>query len=125
MSSTSGELPVVMGDPTQLVQLFQNLIGNAIKFRADRRPEIHIDAADDGGNRVFSIRDNGIGIEMEYADRIFLIFQRLHNRTEYPGTGIGLALCKKIVARHGGQIRVCSQPDTGSTFTFNLAGAEI
>lgn len=122
---TTGELPVVMGDPTQLVQLFQNLIGNAIKFRADRRPEIHIDAAPDGGDRVFSVRDNGIGIEMEFADRIFLIFQRLHNRTEYPGTGIGLALCKKIVVRHGGEIQVCSQPGTGSTFTFNLPGAEI
>lgn len=117
---TYGSLPRVMGDETQLIQLFQNLISNAIKFRREEPPQIHVCAMQQKNEWIFSVRDNGIGIEAEYFDRIFLIFQRLHGRSEYPGTGIGLAVCKKIVERHGGRIWVESVPDEGTTFYFSL-----
>jgi light-regulated signal transduction histidine kinase (bacteriophytochrome) len=117
---TRDPLPVVMGDDIQLVQLFQNLIGNAIKFCGDRAPYIHISADQQEGEWVFSIRDNGIGIEPEYLGRIFLIFQRLHDRKKYPGTGIGLAICKKVVERHGGGIWADSKSGGGSTFYFTI-----
>ena len=100
--------------------LFQNLIGNAIKFRSDRPPEIHVSASRDGDHWTFSVRDNGIGIERQYWERIFVIFQRLHTRQKYPGTGIGLAICKRIVERHGGRIWLDSQPGQGTTFYFTL-----
>ena len=117
---THGPLPVVMGDPMQLLQLFQNLIGNALKFRREAPLRIRIAAepADDGWR--FSVSDNGIGIAAEYFERIFVLFQRLHGRGDYPGTGIGLAICKKIVERHGGTITVESQPGVGSTFRFTI-----
>ena len=117
------QLPTVHGDASQLTQLFQNLLGNAIKFRRPDSPSI-IDiaakrsAADDGWE--FSIHDNGIGIAPEHHDRIFIIFQRLHTREQYPGTGIGLAVCRKIVERHGGKLTVESVPDQGATFSFNI-----
>jgi len=124
---THDALPQVMGDSRQLVQLFQNLIGNAIKFHADQPPQVHIGIQQQGNQSygedahwLFSVQDNGIGIESRYFDRIFLIFQRLHNRDEYPGTGIGLAICKKIVERHGGQIWVESELGKGSTFRFTI-----
>jgi PAS domain S-box-containing protein len=126
---TSDPLPQVEGDPTQLMQLFQNLVGNAIKFRSpERRAEIHIAVTprrSDHAERprfewLFAVRDNGIGIEEKYFDRIFIIFQRLHTREQYPGTGIGLAVCKKIVERHGGRIWVESLVGKGSTFCFTL-----
>jgi PAS domain S-box-containing protein len=164
---TNAPLPTVRADATQLTQLFQNLIGNAIKFRGPQRPEIHIDAkkisnnisgagslsheeahqktkkkpvspdiaqdltfsalSAENHNRqttsdawLFTVHDNGIGIEPQYYERIFMIFQRLHSRTQYPGTGIGLAVCKRIVERHGGQIGVQSQPGRGSTFYFTI-----
>ncbi len=124
---TYGALPRVMGDSQQLVQLFQNLIGNAIKFYADQPPRVHIGVQWQGNRSrgeaahwLFSVQDNGIGIEPHYFDRIFLIFQRLHNREEYPGTGIGLAICKKIVERHGGRIWVESELGQGSTFRFTI-----
>jgi two-component system, chemotaxis family, sensor kinase Cph1 len=118
-------LPTVMGDTTQLMQLLQNLIGNAIKFRDENRtPEIRVGAERRDGEWLFSVSDNGIGIEEQYLERIFVIFQRLHNRTEYPGTGIGLAVCKKIVERHGGKIWVESKPYEGSTFYFTLRPGE-
>ena len=117
---THDPLPIVTGDATQLTQLLQNLIGNAIKFRADKSPQIHFGVSRRGGDWHFSIRDNGIGIEQKYFDRIFVIFQRLHSRQDYPGTGIGLALCKKIVERHGGRIWVESTEGKGTTFYFQL-----
>ncbi len=103
-----------------MTQLFQNLVGNALKFHGPAPPKIHIDARREANRWVFSVRDNGIGIGPEYKDRIFLIFHRLHTRDEYPGTGIGLAICRKIVDRHGGQIWVESQPGKGTTFHFTL-----
>jgi signal transduction histidine kinase len=134
---TRDSLPMVMADASQLVQLFQNLLGNAIKFRGAERPQIRVSAkfvpaeaagAGQGGGSThdgaaywrFSVQDNGIGIEAEYAERIFVIFQRLHSREDYPGTGIGLAVCHKIVSRHGGRIWVESEPGAGSTFFFTL-----
>gem|GEM_PF-4685387 len=117
---TCGYLPTVMGDPMQLTQLFQNLIANAIKFRRDQAPEIYINAERENDFFRFSVQDNGIGIAPEYFDRVFEMFQRLHSRSKYAGTGIGLALCKKIVERHGGFIWVESSPAAGSTFKFTL-----
>jgi light-regulated signal transduction histidine kinase (bacteriophytochrome) len=117
---THDPLPRVMADPTQLAQLFHNLIANAIKFRSDETPAIHIGVEPIQDECLFTVRDNGIGMEAEYFERIFAIFQRLHTRREYPGTGIGLALCKKIVERHRGRIWVESQPGQGSTFYFTL-----
>jgi len=133
---TTDDLPTVMGDATQLVQLFQNLIGNAIKFHSAQPPRIHISARQTSEvspstpersgvgetSKVceFSVRDNGMGIEPQYYDKIFVIFQRLHGNQEYPGTGIGLATCKKIVLRHGGRIWVKAEPGQGSTFYFTI-----
>lgn len=118
------KLPAVLADPVQLTQLFQNLIGNAIKYRSDRPPKITVSAAGAESQWVFSIQDNGIGIEDKYFDRIFQMFQRLHTRNEYPGTGIGLAICRRIVERHGGKIWVESQCGHGSTFFFSFPRAE-
>jgi light-regulated signal transduction histidine kinase (bacteriophytochrome) len=119
---TSDPLPSLPVDATQIVQLFQNLVGNAIKFRSEQAPEIHVGARREKDRWLFWVRDNGIGIEPQYAGRIFQIFQRLHSRSHYPGTGIGLAICKKIVERHGGEIRVESQSARGSTFYFSIPG---
>ena len=116
----AGQLPMVMGNPPQLTQVFQNLIGNGLKFCKEGQPEVRVSAERQGGEWVFSVSDNGIGIDQQYADRIFLIFQRLHKRDEYEGTGIGLAICKKIVERHGGRIWVESEPGKGATFRFTL-----
>ncbi|WP_372682024.1 ATP-binding protein [Desulfosarcina sp.] len=121
---THDPLPVVEADPTQLSQLFQNLIANAIKFRREIRPVIHMAAVREDRFWAFSVQDNGIGFDTAFADRIFTIFQRLHTRKDYPGTGIGLAICKKIVERHGGSIRVESEPGLGSTFYFTLPASE-
>jgi light-regulated signal transduction histidine kinase (bacteriophytochrome) len=118
-----GDMPTVHGDQTQLVQLLQNLIGNAITFRGQSPPEIRVSAASNDGHWEFAVEDNGIGIEEEHFDRIFLTFQRLHGR-EYPGTGIGLAVCKKIIERHGGHIWLNSVVGRGTTFHFTLRAAE-
>jgi PAS domain S-box-containing protein len=117
---TCGPLPKVPADGTQLLQLFQNLISNAIKFRGEEAPEIQIRAERVEGGWQFAVQDNGIGIGRQDFDRIFLIFQRLHGRRHYPGTGIGLAICRKIVNRHEGKIWVESEPGKGSTFFFTL-----
>jgi len=118
---THDPLPEVMADPIQLGQLLQNLMSNAIKFRREEKPSIHISALRKEKEWVFSVSDNGIGIPSEYSAEIFEIFQRLHNKKEYPGTGIGLATCKKIVERHGGHIWVESEPGKGSTFYFTIS----
>ncbi len=121
---THESLPTVPGDEVQLLQLFQNLVANAIKFRSQTPPQIRVSAQKSGPEWVFAFKDNGIGIAPEHQERIFSIFQRLHHRSEYPGTGIGLALCKKIVERHGGRIWVESQPGQGSTFYFSIPGED-
>lgn len=118
---TRDELPTVLGDETQLIQLFQNLIGNAVKYRKpETLPQVHISAQREGNYHVFSVSDNGIGIQPEYYDRIFQIFQRLHTQGEYAGAGIGLAVCKRIVERHQGRIWIKSDPGQGSTFFFTV-----
>jgi PAS domain S-box-containing protein len=122
---THDPLPVVVADEGQLVQLFQNLVGNAIKYQGTGTPRVHISSTRGAGSTwVFSVKDNGLGIEAKYFERIFGMFQRLHKREEFAGTGIGLAICKKIVERHGGHITVESQPGNGSTFRFGLAGSK-
>jgi light-regulated signal transduction histidine kinase (bacteriophytochrome) len=117
---TRDALPIVRADETQIGQLLQNLIGNALKFHNQERPHVHVSSKRNGKEWIFSIRDNGIGIDPQYAERIFIIFQRLHRREEYPGTGIGLAVCKKIVERHGGRIWVEPNQEKGTTFYFTL-----
>jgi PAS domain S-box-containing protein len=121
---THDPLPTVLADEVQLVQLFQNLVGNAIKYQRPGIPKVHISAARNGGNKwTFSVKDNGLGIDPQYFEKIFGMFQRLHKREEFAGTGIGLAICKKIVERHNSSISVESQPGQGSTFRFALAGS--
>ncbi len=124
---TRGPLPPVLADETQLIQLFQNLVGNAIKYQKPGGvPQVHISAARSGENKwMFAVKDNGLGIDSQYFEKIFGMFQRLHKREEFAGTGIGLAICKKIVERHGGGITLESQPGKGSTFLFALAGSEM
>jgi light-regulated signal transduction histidine kinase (bacteriophytochrome) len=117
---TYGEMPTVAGDRVQLTQVVQNLVGNAIMYQSDEPPRIHIDAGFTGEVLEFSVKDNGIGIAPAHHQQIFEIFKRLHGRTKYPGTGIGLAVCKKIIQRHGGQIDVESQLGGGSTFCFTI-----
>ncbi|MGD0106924.1 MAG: PAS domain S-box protein [Rhodopila sp.] len=120
---THDPIPVVLADETQLVQLFQNLVGNAIKYQGREIPAVHVSAVRNvGGRWMFSVQDNGLGIDPQYFEKIFGMFQRLHRRDEFAGTGIGLAICKKIVERHGGRIYVESEPGHGSTFRFSLAG---
>jgi signal transduction histidine kinase len=121
---THDPLPTVMADSPQWVQLFQNLIGNAIKFRGNEPPRVHVSASRNGNGWTFSVCDNGIGIAPEYAKRIFVIFQRLHSREKYPGTGVGLAICQKIVERHGGRIWVESEVGKGATFYFTLPASK-
>ena len=122
---TSDSLPAVRADETQLVQLFQNLIGNAIKYRTAKSPEVHVSAMQQSGLWQFSVKDNGLGIEAQYYDRIFGMFQRLHNRQEFSGTGIGLAICRKIVERNGGEISVSSKVNHGSIFRFSLGEQQL
>ena len=119
-SVTHDPLPIVQGDPGQLEHLFLNLIANALKFRGSQPPRVHISATRSDSAWRFSVRDNGIGIATQYFERIFVMFQRLHGRQDYPGTGIGLAIAKKIVERHGGRIWVESEPGRGATFLFTL-----
>ncbi|MEA2549097.1 MAG: hypothetical protein QOE42_1695, partial [Chloroflexota bacterium] len=122
---THDPLPTVMADEMQLVQLFQNLIGNAIKYQNPGTPRVHISAArHDKTNWNFAVTDNGLGIDSQYFERIFGMFQRLHKRDEFSGTGVGLAICKKIMERHGGTLSVQSRVGHGSTFSFGLAAAE-
>jgi len=121
---TTGSLPTVRADVTQLTQLFQNLIGNAIKYRKERKPEVQVAAKPTEDGWVFCVQDNGIGIEPPFFERIFQMFQRLHTRKQYTGTGIGLAICRKIVERHGGKIWVESQPGNGSAFLFTIPRVE-
>ncbi|HLO29788.1 MAG TPA: PAS domain S-box protein [Anaerolineales bacterium] len=119
-SITHDPLPTIFCDQTQLVQVFQNLLGNSIKFRGLQAPHIHISASRQESEWFFSFRDNGIGLDPKFRERIFDIFQRLHSRASYPGTGIGLAICKRIIQRHGGRIWVESMPGEGATFYFTL-----
>ena len=117
---THGELPTLWADRTQIAQLFQNLIGNAIKFHGKEPPAVSIQAEKVGEHWQFSVSDNGIGIEPQYAENVFVVFQRLHGRSDYPGNGIGLAICKKIVECYGGRIWVESQSGAGSSFKFTM-----
>jgi light-regulated signal transduction histidine kinase (bacteriophytochrome) len=120
---THDALPRVQADETQLVQLFQNLIGNAIKYQDSGTPRVQISATRRGTGWSFAVKDNGMGIDQQYLERIFGMFQRLHKRDQFSGTGMGLAICKKIVERHGGSLTVESRPGHGSTFTFVLDSA--
>ena len=121
----SGPLPAIWGDASQVTQLLQNLVSNAVKFRRrDEPPRVVVQARREGERWVISVSDNGIGIEPEFHDRVFAMFRRLHGRDEYAGTGIGLALCRRVVDLHGGEIRIESAPGQGSTFTFTLAAAQ-
>jgi PAS domain S-box-containing protein len=118
---THDSLPAITSDDTQLVQVFQNLVGNAVKYRSAEVPHVHVSATKNGGKDwIFSVRDNGLGIDPQYFERIFVLFQRLHGREQFKGTGIGLTICKKIVERLGGRIWVESQPEKGSIFYFSL-----
>jgi PAS domain S-box-containing protein len=122
---THDSLPTILTDDAQLVQVFQNLIGNAIKYHGTEAPRVQVSATNNAGNEwIFSVRDNGLGIEPQYFERIFILFQRLHGQKEFEGTGIGLAMCKKIVDRLGGRIWVNSQPKHGSTFFFALPAGD-
>jgi light-regulated signal transduction histidine kinase (bacteriophytochrome) len=124
-SVSVGPLPTVLGDPRQLSQLFQNLISNAIKFKnPERAIGVHISCTSESDRLTFSVTDNGIGIKDEHHERIFAIFQRLHTREEYKGTGIGLSICRKIVDRHGGKIWLESRVGVGTAFHFTLLPAE-
>ena len=114
------DLPQVTADSSQLVQLFQNLIGNALKFKGEQRPRVEVMAAREGSFWLFSVRDNGVGFDQKYADRVFGVFKRLHRNSEIPGTGIGLAICQRIIDRHGGRIWAESKPGKGATFYFTL-----
>ncbi|MGE5438733.1 MAG: sensor histidine kinase [Bacteroidota bacterium] len=117
---THDTLPVITGDGVQIMQLFQNLLSNSIKFRGENIPEIHICADNRKDDWLFNVKDNGIGMDPSFSDKIFVIFQRLHGREKYPGTGIGLSICKKIVERHQGRIWVESKPNEGATFYFSI-----
>lgn len=118
---TSDPLPTVVGDATQLGMLWQNLIANAVKFRSpERKPRIHVEAEHDGDLWRFAVTDNGIGISPEFADKVFVIFQRLHTKDAYPGSGIGLAMCKKIVEFHGGTIAIDTTHSKGTRILFTL-----
>ena len=119
-----GDLPTVLGEPSLLTVLFQNLIGNAIKFRSEQPPEVRLTAERDGDGWLITCSDNGIGIDPEYAERVFVIFQRLHAKDEYAGTGIGLAMCRKIVEHHGGRIWLDPEAGPGTTFRFTLPALE-
>ena len=118
---TCDSLPTIVADQSQIIQLFQNLIGNAIKFRSNETPEIHIAVEEGEDEWIFRVIDNGIGIDSQHNERIFRVFQRLHERDSYPGTGIGLSICEKIVERHGGDILVDSKLGNGSTFSFTIS----
>jgi light-regulated signal transduction histidine kinase (bacteriophytochrome) len=120
---THDPLPDVLADSTQVFQLLQNLLTNSLRFRSEAPPRIHLSAQPNGDRWRLSLRDNGIGIEPPYLDRIFGVFQRLHTREEYPGTGIGLSICRRIVERHGGTIRAESGHGEGAMFVFSLPGA--
>ena len=124
-SVTHGSLPRVMASSSQLEQVFQNLIGNGLKFRRSEAPVIHISAEKRDSYWIFSVADNGIGISPEHADSIFVIFNRLHTRTEYPGNGIGLAICKKIIERHGGTIQAIPNEGGGTIFRFTLPAGKL
>jgi light-regulated signal transduction histidine kinase (bacteriophytochrome) len=122
---TCGELPAVMGERSQLVQLMLNLISNALKYRGQELPHVHVSAERKGNEWIFTLRDNGIGIAPKHHEKIFEIFQRLHDHKEYPGTGIGLAVCRRVVHRHGGKIWVESEPGRGSAFHFTIAEGAV
>lgn len=122
---TRDDLPTVMADGTQMMQLFQNLISNGIKFHGEAPPVVHMSAERNEKEWQFAVRDNGIGIDPEHVERIFAMFQRLHTQEEYPGTGMGSAICKKIVERHGGKISVKSKIGAGSTFFFTIEASGV
>lgn len=122
-SVSFSHLPQLRGNFAQVVQVFQNLVGNALKYRSEASPNIHVEAKRENEEWIFSVHDNGIGFDTRYARKIFRPFQRLHNRKEYPGTGIGLATCSKIIEQHGGRIWAKSKEGEGSTFYFSLPAA--